>query len=105
EPTHVVAGIFGRVTSWKGQREFLEVAADVAQECPDMMFMIVGDESDTDRAYMDAVRAVADSAPLRGRVLFTGYQKNVERYYAVADIIVHNSTSSEPFGRVVIEGM
>lgn len=105
EPSHVVAAIFGRVTSWKGQREFLDAALEIVEECEDLMLMIVGDESDSDGTYMAGVQELAGHPKLEGRVVFTGYQKDVGRYFASADIVVHSSVEPEPFGRVVIEGM
>lgn len=104
-PDKVVAAVFGRVVPWKGQLEFLHAVADIIGECQDLMVMIVGDESDSDGRYMRQVQALASDPPLEGRVVFTGYQKEVGKYFAAADIVVHCSLDPEPFGRVVIEGM
>jgi glycosyltransferase involved in cell wall biosynthesis len=101
----VVVGVFGRITDWKGQLDLLSAAATIAGECPRLMVMIIGDESDSDREYRDAVRAAAESDELRGRVVFTGYQRDVGSLYALCDIVVHCSNHPEPFGRVVIEAM
>lgn len=105
-PDQVVFAVFGRITPWKGQLEFLQSMCGVVEQYPNLVIMIAGDESDSeDRGYMARVRSFADSGPLAGRVVLTGFQKGVEDYFAAADVVVQCSLEPEPFGRVVIEGM
>jgi glycosyltransferase involved in cell wall biosynthesis len=105
-PTDLVVAVFGRITAWKGQLEFLEDVTPLLHAFPEMRILIVGDESDTDNPeYGRRVTALANSPELAGRVVLAGYQKQVPKYYAAADVIVHCSRAPEPFGRVVIEGM
>jgi glycosyltransferase involved in cell wall biosynthesis len=101
----VVFGIFGRVIPWKGQREFTEAGIRALAAEPSMVAMIVGDESDGERRYLDDIRARIDASGFSDRVFITGYQAAVEEYYAAVDVVVHNSTIPEPFGMVVPEGM
>ena len=101
----IAVGIFGRVIQWKGQREFLEAAIAAASQDPRIRPVIVGDESDGGRAYMEAVRALASQSGLGDRIIFAGYQSEVEPYYAAMDIVVHASITPEPFGMVVPEAM
>ena len=46
-----------------------------------------------------------DGLNLADRVIFTGYQKYPAACMAAMDVVVHTSTSPEPFGLVVLEGM
>lgn len=106
EPHHVVAGVFGRVTPWKGQLEFLEAMRTIIPGCPDLRLLVVGDESDSaDKSYRDKLLALVNGPELSGRVVLAGFQRDVAAHYAACDIVVHCSRSREPFGRVVIEGM
>lgn len=101
----IVASIFGRITSWKGQLEFLEVALTLSESLPNLRLLLVGDESDADDiAYAKRTSEVAARCP-EGLVAFAGYRNCVEEYYWASDIVVHNSQSPEPFGRVVSEAM
>lgn len=101
----VVVAIFGRITPWKGQLEFLEAVVLVVDDCPRLRVLIVGDESDgADAEYSATLHRLADEK-LAGRVTFAGFQSAVHEYYWAADIVVHNSQESEPFGRVVSEAM
>jgi glycosyltransferase involved in cell wall biosynthesis len=101
----VVFGIFGRVIAWKGQREFTEAAVQALSSEPSMVALIVGDESDGERRYLDDIRARIDASGVSDRFFITGYQAAVEDYYAAVDVVVHYSTIPEPFGMVVPEGM
>ena len=103
---NVVASVFGRLTPWKGQWEFLQGIRTVVEDYEKLSVMIVGDESDAPgQRYLKAVRALAEEPPLKGRVIFTGYQKEVARFFRATDIMVHCSIEPEPFGRTVPEGM
>ena len=104
-PDDIVVSIFGRVTRWKGQLEFLRAMAQIVPNCSRLKIMIVGDPSDAKNYhYVDRVHAFSNEM-LSGRVVFSGYKADVEKYYWASDIVVHNSQSAEPFGRVVIEAM
>ncbi len=105
-PAHLVVGVFGRVTAWKGQVEFLDAMRTIVGECADLRVLIVGDESDAaDVEYRDRMVALAATPELAGHVTLAGFQADVAAYYAACDIIVHCSRTPEPFGRVVIEAM
>ena len=102
----VVVGAFGRVIPFKGQLEFLEAAARIAPELPALLFLIVGDPADSgDPAYWARVKALAQTPPLKGKVIFCGYRKDVEAYYYACEIVVHSAIGPEGFGRVVVEAM
>lgn len=102
----VVISIFGRVTKWKGQLEFLQAVQKIAGKLSNIRVMIVGDESDASIPdYLNAIHSIAKSPLLSGRVIFTGYQNEPVSYYWASDMVVHNSQEPEPFGRVVTEAM
>jgi glycosyltransferase involved in cell wall biosynthesis len=106
QPTDLVVGVFGRVTAWKGQLEFLRAVEPLLAEWSRLRIMIVGDESDAGTAaYGTQVREYCERPELKRQVVFTGYRREVAEYYAACDIVVHCSREPEPFGRVVIEGM
>jgi len=48
---------------------------------------------------MAARRAVAD------RVHLLGFRNDIPRLMKAVDVVLHTSTSEEPFGRVIVEGM
>lgn len=100
-----VFSIFGRLVSWKGHEVFLRAARDVIEAVPDAHAMIVGDTSDGDPAYGEALRRMAGELGIANNVTFTGYRMDTVALIRASDAIVHASTVPEPFGMVVVEGM
>jgi glycosyltransferase involved in cell wall biosynthesis len=104
-PAEPAIGIFGRVTQWKGQKEFLQAALRLLQRFPQLKVYVVGDASDGDPKYFDECRQIAQSSPFARRIDFTGRVTEVAEYYRKCTVVVHASTSPEPFGMVLIEAM
>ena len=104
-PGKPIIGIFGRVTQWKGQKQFLQAVLKVLPKFPELRALIVGDSSDGSPRYMEECRKVAQSSGLADRIEFSGRVTDVTRYYRQCSIVVHASTSPEPFGMVLIEAM
>jgi len=104
-PEKPVIGIFGRVTQWKGQRQFLLAMLKVLPNFPELRALIVGDRSDGSPRYMEECRKMAQSSDFADRIEFSGRVTDVTRYYRQCSLVVHASTSPEPFGMVLIEAM
>lgn len=100
-----VVGIFGRVTRWKGQKEFLRAMMQVLPRFPTLQVLIVGDASDDSSSYLEECRGIALSSPFADRIEFTGMVTDVVPYYRRCTIVVHASIDPEPFGMVLIEAM
>ena len=99
-------GIFGRITEWKGQKEFIEAIKELNNRTQiKFKAFIVGDHSDNDDEYFRNLVNDSEQLVKQNKLEFSGYQSEVENYYAAMDIVVHASNKPEPFGRVVIEGM
>lgn len=91
----------GRLTRQKGPDYFLEAAARVAREIPDVRFAVAG-SGDRLSAMRERVRALG----LASNVLFTGFlpAPELDRLYARADVYVMPSLS-EPFGLAALEAL
>ena len=100
-----VISIFGRVIRWKGQLEFVQ-AVSAMQRTVSVRALIVGGATEGFGAgYEKEVRQYVKAHGLEGRVIFTGFAKEVRALYEASDIIVHASIEPEPFGLVVTEAM
>jgi glycosyltransferase involved in cell wall biosynthesis len=55
--------------------------------------------------YEKMIRQMVVDLGLEDNVEFTGYVTDVPQRVAKLDVLVHASTTGEPFGQVVIEGM
>jgi glycogen synthase len=91
----------GRITRQKGPEYFVEAAARVAAELPQVKFAVAGGG---DR-LRDMIARVAAHG-LESRFLFTGFlpSEELERLYARADVYVMPSVS-EPFGLTALEAL
>ncbi len=91
----------GRITRQKGPEYFVEAAARVAAERPDVKFVMAG-SGDRLPAMIERVAA----AGLLPRFLFTGFlpPAELDRLYARADVFVMPSLS-EPFGLAALEAL
>ena len=94
-------GVFGRLSPWKGQHILLEALSDI----PDVHAVLVGDALFGETAYAEALRARAGQPDIAGRVHFLGFRRDIPELMKSMDIIVHTSTSPEPFGLVIVEAM
>jgi glycosyltransferase involved in cell wall biosynthesis len=105
DPTRPLVGLVGRISPWKGQHVFLRAAAEVRKHVPGARFQIIGSALFAEQDYEREVRALATQLALDDVVEFTGFRTDVPDLIARLDLLVHASTSGEPFGQVVVEGM
>jgi glycosyltransferase involved in cell wall biosynthesis len=104
-PARTTVGIVGRISPTKGQREFLDAAAEVAARYPEVEFRIVGAALFGETSYERELLDRCDALGLRGRVTFTGWVQDPEREIRRLTLVVHASPVAEPFGQVVAEAM
>ncbi len=107
-PALIRVALVGRLAPWKGQHVFLEAAQQVRRAGWDACFTLVGSAMFGEDAYESRLRQIVADAPNElggGRVIFAGFQNDVFAALRQTDILVHASTTPEPFGQVVVEGM
>ena len=99
--TEPLIGIFGRLSPWKGQHILLDALSSI----PNAQVVIVGDALFGEESYAASLKARAEKTDIHGRVNFLGFRRDIPALMKSMDIIVHASTSPEPFGLVIVEGM
>lgn len=103
-PAHArLVGVVGNVKAWKGQDTLIRAMRHVTKSWPDTYCLVVGSNADT--VYMECLHQYIAEAGLGERVIFTGYERHPAACMAAMDVVVHTSTTPEPFGLVVLEGM
>lgn len=100
-----VIALIGRICPWKGQHVFLQAAAAVRARFASATFKIVGAALFGEQAYEEQLYRLRAELDLDDAVEFTGFCRDISRLMAEVDIIVHASTTGEPFGQVIIEAM
>lgn len=102
----IVFAHVARLVSWKGQAEFLRAFAGIARTRPDTMAVIVGDDVEgLQSAYPKSLRELVKDLGLEKQVVFSGHVEDVVGLMSAMDVVVHSSTSPEPFGLVITEAM
>lgn len=98
-------GIVGRISPWKGQHVFLEAAAQIRAEFPDAKFRIIGGAMFGEQEYENELKSQVEQSDLGHAVEWLGHRSDIPQLIRELDVLVHASTTGEPFGQVVIEGM
>jgi glycosyltransferase involved in cell wall biosynthesis len=102
---HRRVGVVGRLSPWKGQHIFLQAAAKVAPQFPDVRFDIIGAALFDEQEYEASLHRLVDDLGLRDVVTFSGFRNDVPAVMRSLDVMTHASTVGEPFGQVIIEAM
>lgn len=103
----VKVGLVATMAPWKGHEVFLRAIAMLPKELPVRAYLIGGAIYETagiQRSVL-ALRQLAHSLGIGNRVGFTAYISEVPAAMRALDVVVHASTSPEPFGMVIIEAM
>jgi len=112
-PIHgYLVGIVGQLnpqSHWKGQRDFIQAAAEVIQNRWDVHFAIVGGDSSPvssprHNSYIRELKRLVGDLGIADRVIFTGFRTDIPDVMASLDVLV-SASWAEPFGRVIIEAM
>jgi glycosyltransferase involved in cell wall biosynthesis len=104
--TPVRVGLVATYSRWKGHDVFLRALAKM-RATNVSAYVIGGAVYDTDRSQysLEELRALAKSYGVDDRIRFTGFIVASERAMRALDIVVHASTTPEPFGLVIAEAM
>jgi len=103
----VRVGLLATMAQWKGHEIFLRALAMIPRELPVRGYVIGGSLYSTRGSQADIaeLRRLASGLSLNGNVGFTGFVNDPAAAIRALDIVVHASTSPEPFGRVIAEAM
>ncbi len=105
DPSRPLIGLVGRITKWKGQDVFLRAISKIRHQFPSARFQIIGSALFQESEYDAHVRKLCHDLQLDDCVEFTGFRSDVRELIGQLTILVHASTTGEPFGQVVIEAM
>ena len=85
---------------WKGHDTFLAAGARVADELPDVRFLLAGHRTDGEK-----MSAMIESEGLAGRVVQAGYRPDVPDIIAALDVSVNSPRSGEGLSGAVRESL
>ncbi|MDA7714083.1 glycosyltransferase family 4 protein [Candidatus Pelagibacter sp.] len=94
----------GRLTSWKGQKVFIEALNLVNKQLGYQAFYAVILGSDQGRnIYTKKIKRLAEQYRLNGQLKFIKNYENMPLAYKISDLAVSASIEPEGFGRVAVE--
>jgi glycosyltransferase involved in cell wall biosynthesis len=100
-----VIGIVGNIRRWKGQEVVIRALAEIREQHPDVVLLLIGDTAREDAGYRRELDTLVQTLGLESRVVVTGFRTDVPDCVNALDVMIHASTDPEPFGRVLLEGM
>lgn len=100
-----LVGCVGQLIPWKGQDDFLRVAARVLSDFPEATFLIVGEEVESHQGFQAVLEELALTLGIRDRVIFTGFRQDAASLLASMDVFLHCAVQPDPLPRVILEAM
>jgi glycosyltransferase involved in cell wall biosynthesis len=98
-------GIVGQILPMKGHDDLVQAAGIVFEQFPKARFLVVGEAvGEESQAFKNNLQRRLQAKGLDRRFTFLGFRSDIERVLSALDVLVVPSWS-EPFGRVVVEGL
>lgn len=101
----LVVGFVSRVEPEKGHREFMDTAALVLQQRPDVTFAIVGGDVTPKGVFLDELKQGVAARGLEKQILFLGWRRDIPEVTSCFDVAVQASRYVEGLGRSLLEAM
>ncbi len=101
-------GILGRITPFKGQKEYLNAAASIVDQAPEAQFFVIGSPVQGDTAgiaYQAELEEQVRNTTLESRTFFLPYQTNIRECIENLDGVINASTGPEALPQSLIEAM
>jgi glycosyltransferase involved in cell wall biosynthesis len=101
-------GILGRITPFKGQKEFLKAAANVVEQIPEARFFVIGSPvpgDTTGMAYQAELEGLVRNTALDKCAFFLPHQSSVRECIESLDAMVNASIGPEALPQSLVEAM
>src|SRR5690606_7756114 len=102
---YLLIGMVGRVSPWKGQSYFLDIAKELCRSYSHLVFIIVGDTFPGNEHLYDKMLEQVKRNGLENRVHTVGFRSDVPAILAALDVFVLPSTLPDPLPTVILEAM
>ncbi|WP_373523539.1 glycosyltransferase family 4 protein, partial [Aquiflexum sp.] len=105
EKDKLFIGMIGRVSHWKGQLYFLDIAKLLLEKHQNIHFLIVGDAYPGTENFVTEMLAKIKTLALEKEVTYLGYREDIPDILRSLDIFVLPSILPDPLPTVVLEAM
>ena len=99
-----LVGTVGELSPFKGQEEFVRVAAQVLQHFPKTYFIIAGIDHSKSNQNQSRLERVIEDLDLTDHVKLVGWLEDLPQLYAALDVFV-SASHTESFGLAIAEAM
>ena len=95
----------GRVTRWKGHREFIRLLGCIAPSVPEVHGLIIGGARPNSSYYKELLQ-LAEREGVAGHLTFTGETRQIREWMAASELVYNlSSNPPEALGRTVLEAL
>ena len=105
EEDAVIIGTIGRISEWKGQDYFLQIAGQISKSHNNIKFVIAGDTYPGNEYLIQSLNSIAEQEKIENSTFFLGFRKDVNNILHSFDIFVLPSILPDPLPTVVLEAM
>ena len=102
---HLLIGMIGRISHWKGQGYFLDIAKKLIQTHPNLSFVIAGDAFPGSEYLVTEMQQKIKVLGLEKEVYILGFRTDIPEILASLDIFVLPSILPDPLPTVILEAM
>jgi glycosyltransferase involved in cell wall biosynthesis len=94
-----------RISSWKGQEDFIDLVYQIKTHRKDFHAFIVGETKDGKSNFLKKLNKKIDKHNLGDMITITGHRDDVKEIMAISNIVYSLSLEPEAFGRTTIEAL
>lgn len=103
-PDDKVVGIVGNLNPNKGYEYFFPAATLIKQSAPQVKFLVVGKQLDTQNSYWNKLHDIIGASGIEAEIVFAGHRTDIPDMLNVMDVFVSSSVG-ESFSMVSAEAM
>lgn len=100
-----VLTLAGRITRWKGQREFIQLIEELVSRNYPVHGLIVGGAETKKMAYLDELKQLISNKGLDKYITLTGHRSDIREIFSQSNLTYSLSTDPEAFGRTSLEAL
>ena len=100
----LVIGMLARISYGKGYEELIKAADTLTGKYSHLKYLLVGNSSPYEKDYEEKIKKLVDDLSLSGKIIFTGFRKDIIDLLSAIDIFAFPS-HAESFGNALVEAM
>jgi glycosyltransferase involved in cell wall biosynthesis len=101
----ILIGMIARVNFWKGQKYFIEIAAELIKSNPNLKFIMVGDAFPGYEYLYDEIQELIKNNHLENHIIDLRFRHDIPNILQALDIFILPSILPDPLPTTVLEAM